>query len=315
MNRRRFTTSLVATATAPALFAVHSTSAQAPTPPSDAQEAIFIEAVDGEKMKVKIGDKEEEVRLIACDAPEVKNEDGHPECGFEESKQLLAKYVAGRRILLEKDAEDRDGKRRLWRHVWVSASDGVNFGLFNEILLETGWVTIQPEEKNTKHAERYQLAAQAAKENQAGLYAKCGGHHVAAPPRGSGENPGSVGETLVGEGVAVTLNDAFRTYDYNYSTPKGGYVFLILNVTLQNNGEDEKGYSDTRFSAKDLDTGAEFDDTFALLDAPLGRGDLSTGEYVTGQVALEIQETAVNVRVKYQISALGGESVYWLVPQ
>ena len=41
---------------------------------------------------------------------------------------------------------------------------------------------------------------------------------------------------------------------------------------------------------------------------------LSTGENVSGQVAIEVQESAVNIRVQYQISSFGDNSVYWIVP-
>jgi hypothetical protein len=32
-------------------------------------------------------------------------------------------------------------------------------------------------------------------------------------------------------------------------------------------------------------------------------------------VALEVQETATNLRVEYDVSAVGGDNLYWLVPR
>jgi len=36
---------------------------------------------------------------------------------------------------------------------------------------------------------------------------------------------------------------------------------------------------------------------------------------VSGQAVLEVQETATQVRVKYDAKTLGGGEVYWLVPR
>lgn len=84
-------------------------------------------------------------------------------------------------------------------------------------------------------------------------------------------------------------------------------------MQITNVDDDTHGYTEARFSAKDLDTDANFDDTFAFSDQPLGSGELSPGEYVIGQVVLEVQETATRIRVKYDPKSIGsGDEVYWL---
>lgn len=89
----------------------------------------------------------------------------------------------------------------------------------------------------------------------------------------------------------------------------------VTHNKAQNVDDENHDYSGFRFSARDMDTGAECDDTFAAVENALSTDDLSPGEYVTGQVALEVQETATNVRVKYDVSAVGGDNLYWLVPR
>ena len=135
------------------------------------------------------------------------------------------------------------------------------------------------------------------------------------PALGSGELPGQVGDTLESDGMQITLTNPQFVREYNYSTPKGGYIFLIVDIRMENVDDENHGYSGMRFSARDMESGAEFDDTFALLDTPISTDDLSPGEFVTGQIALEVQETATNLRVKYKVSAIGGGDVYWLVPK
>lgn len=141
---------------------------------------------------------------------------------------------------------------------------------------------------------------------------------TAVPRYGSAEAPAVVGETLELDGMSATLMSAFYTYDYNYSTPKGGYVFLIVEVQLTNVGDEVLSYNEWNFAAKDLETDADYDDTFALLDTPLGGGELSPGEFVYGQVALEVQDTTSTIRVKYTVSPglfSDGDAMYWVVPR
>jgi len=309
ISRRSFVLASIASAGVP-LAIGHSIAAQ-PAIPSNAEEALFVRAVDGEKIKVRIGAKIEEVRFIGVDAPEVKVDNNTTECHAMESTALLTSILADQTVYLESDVEDKDGKDRLWRYAWVVA-DGVPT-LLNEYVLAQGAAILKDETKNTKYQARLEEAQQTAQSAKIGLWGACESGHQSIPRHGSEEAPGVFGEELVGESVGVTLSDPFVTYDYNFSTPKGGYKFLIFNASIVNYGDDKKQYASGRFQAKDLDTGADHKETFVLLDQPLGSGNLSTGSYVYGQVALEVQETATNLAVKYQVSSFGDISLYWLL--
>lgn len=288
--------------------------------PEGSIEAVVIGYPDGEKLTVEIDGEEEEVRMIGIDAPEIENDDDLPECFAAESTENLRNLLSeGTVVYLERDEEDKDGKDRLWRYVWAR-NDLVQSLVFlvNETQVAGGFAIDRDEETNTKYEERIAVAQAKAKAANAGLWGVCGGGHVAitpVPERGSRQDPAAIGEKLTAEGMAVTLTNAYFTYEYNFSTPKGGYVFLVVEVEMTNVDDESHGYTDQRFSAKDLVTEAEFDDTFALLDTPLGSGDLSPNEYVYGQVALEVQETATSIRVKYDVSFLGDAELYWLVPK
>jgi hypothetical protein len=184
--------------------------------------------------------------------------------------------------------------------------------LLNEYVLAQGMAITQSEEKNVKYQKRLADAEASAKAAGLGLWGACGGDgHKAIPRHGGKQDPGQFGETLAAGGMSVAVSDPFVTYDYNFSTPKGGYYFLIFNAALTNTGTDKKGYASNRFEVRDLDTDTKHKETFVLLDQPLGSGDLSSGSYVSGQVALEVQETASNLLVQYQIDSFGDEFVYW----
>jgi endonuclease YncB( thermonuclease family) len=273
-----------------------------------------MDAVDGEKLVVNMNGERAVVRLICNDAPEATVGDNTTECGFEDSRQALLAAVADKTLLLEPDEEDKDGKDRLWRHVWLVNPDGTDGGLLNEILLQQGWVTTQEEKKNLKYNNRYVAAAQQAISDGTGLNSACSSFHQEVPRHGGHDDPAMAGEAIAVDGVTMSLDSYYYSFvDELGSAAKGGYKYLIVSVTIVNNKPDDKyRYSDTSFAAKDLDTTADYDDEFAFLSSPLGSGELSPTEYASGQVALEVQETAANVRVKFTVG--DGKALYWLTP-
>jgi micrococcal nuclease len=323
VSRRRFSRCAAAGVLAAVSLPRVGFARQTPTVPADAQQAVVTDHPDGEKFKVEIDGDEQEVRMIGIDAPEIKNDDDLPECFAAESREYLQQLVpTGSTVLLERDEEDKDGKDRLWRYVWFHhPSLGEQHILVNERVVRDGRAIDREEEKNTKYEQLIAEAQAAAQAAGAGLWGTCGGGHVAITPvprHGSEGDPGVVGEAIEVAGLSATLLSAFYTFEYNFITPKGGYVFLILEVELRNVGDEKLTYSDSNFAAKDLDTGADFDDTFTFLDSYLGDGELSPGEYVYGQVALEVQETSTNIRVKYTVSRELFEDdpvLYWMVPR
>ena len=214
------------------------------------------------------------------------------------------------------DKDDRDDKDRLLRYVWVEREGAGLPYLLNTKMVREGYATFNPKGDNHRYDDRLQVAEDQAKEAEAGLWGTYGGNHVAIVPEpelGSGDLPAPLGTMLTVDGQEITVSDAFFSYDYGFSTPQGGYVFLVFTATIKNVDDDDHGYDDARFSARDLDTEATFDDTFTLADQPLGSGELSPGEFVFGTVVLEVQDTSQRVRIKYDAKFIGEGEVYWLV--
>jgi hypothetical protein len=133
-------------------------------------------------------------------------------------------------------------------------------------------------------------------------------------PGTSHENPASFFETVTNGGVSVTLHSGYFDYAYGYSTPKGGYKYLIMNVTITCVGPDDRSYNPMYFSGEDADTGAGYDSALVLAADMLGSDTLSPGEYVTGTIVLEVQETATRVIVKYDpVQGFDTNDLYWIL--
>ena len=117
--------------------------------------------IDGDTIKVRIGDGIETVRYIGVDTPETV----HPTRGVEPYGKAASAFnralVAGRRVRLEFDVERRDRYGRLLAYVYVDS-------LFvNAELLRRGYAQLMTVPPNVRHVDefvRLQKAARAAGE-------------------------------------------------------------------------------------------------------------------------------------------------------
>jgi hypothetical protein len=202
--------------------------------------------------------------------------------------------------------------------VWVAGEECKKPFMLNERLIKEGYASFKVDEDNGKYDARFKKAQDAAKKGKKGLWDECGAAHVELkepPALGEADNPAPLGTGVETDGQRITVSDVFFSYDYGFSTPKGGYVFLVFTARIENISKDDNhGYEESRFSARDLDSDATFDDTFTLADQPLGSGELSPGEFVYGTVVLEVQDSTTRLRIKYDPSFFGdGDEAYWIV--
>src|SRR5215207_5505713 len=111
--------------------------------PSGAETAKLVAYIDGDKFRVEIDGEEEEINLIGTDAPEVGDgEDDLGECYAEEaSKRIEALIEKDGTVYLEKDEENKDGKDRLLRYVWLEGKDGKKAYLLNTKMVREGFAT------------------------------------------------------------------------------------------------------------------------------------------------------------------------------
>jgi endonuclease YncB( thermonuclease family) len=104
-----------------------------------AETGIVAEVVDGDTLRVRIGDRSQTVRLIGIDAPE----QSHPRIGKEffgaEASAYLASLCQGKTVRLERDREDRDRYDRLLRYVFLPAPDS---RLLNLEMLRAGMARV-----------------------------------------------------------------------------------------------------------------------------------------------------------------------------
>jgi micrococcal nuclease len=128
-----------------------------------------VRVVDGDTIKVKLGDLVERVRYIGMDTPESVKPGTPVQCFAKKASAENARLVAGREVRLVPDAEARDRYGRLLAYVYP-ASGGP---MVNEVLVRRGYarpLTIPP---NVSHAARFAALARGAREAGRGLWSAC----------------------------------------------------------------------------------------------------------------------------------------------
>jgi micrococcal nuclease len=128
--------------------------------------------VDGDTIDIDIGGREERVRLIGIDTPELHTETGASECMAREAREFsVSQLPAGTEVRLERDVVGRDDYGRLLAYVY-RRDDEV---MINELVISAGYarpLTIAP---NDAHRDRFVAAAHAAEAADLGLWSACGG--------------------------------------------------------------------------------------------------------------------------------------------
>lgn len=130
--------------------------------------AIVRKVVDGDTLEVRVGNRNETVRLLGIDTPETVHPDKPVECfGPEASARTKDLLPRGAKVRIERDAEARDHFGRLLLYVYIDDQ------MVNELLLREGLARPLSIEPNTTHAAKFQGAADEARTANVGLWAAC----------------------------------------------------------------------------------------------------------------------------------------------
>lgn len=107
--------------------------------------ARVVEVVDGDTVKVRLGRKEETVRLIGVDTPETKDPRKAVECFGPEAARFTASTLADRQVWLTYKADEkRDKYDRLLAYLWLDLDEDPEPELFNKELVKRGYARVYP---------------------------------------------------------------------------------------------------------------------------------------------------------------------------
>lgn len=139
----------------------------------DGAEAAVVRVADGDTITVELNGRQERVRYIGVDAPEVANlrAGTAEECGGAAAQRANTDLVSGRTVVLQVDVSDRDRFGRLLRHAWV-ADDGA-WILVSERLVAIGAAEARSYPPDTGRDRQLEAAERAAREAGRGIWGDC----------------------------------------------------------------------------------------------------------------------------------------------
>jgi endonuclease YncB( thermonuclease family) len=169
--------------------------------PAESEPATVTDFIDGDKFVVEIGGRDETVLMISANAPE------EGRCFFNASSKHLRELIPrGTEVYLERDGEDRDGKDRLLRYVWLPR-EGKKAQFIDERMIADGYSRFTLREGHSKRDARLKKAEKIAKSEKRGMWADgaCSGGSASTEQEQAGSTED--GESGFSQGLGQSRND------------------------------------------------------------------------------------------------------------
>ncbi|MGI9952491.1 thermonuclease family protein [Moorellaceae bacterium AZ2] len=138
---------------------------------------VVTSVADGDTMHVKLDGRDETVRLIGVNCPEIS----HPDLGIKEepygreARAYTEKQLSGKKVWLEFDVQERDKYGRLLAYVWLEPpssgfGEEVRAKMYNVRLLLEGYAQVMTVPPNVKYADMFVEFQREAREKGKGLW-------------------------------------------------------------------------------------------------------------------------------------------------
>ena len=128
-----------------------------------------VRVVDGDTIKVRIGDVTRTVRYIGVDTPETVKPNEPVQCFGRQASAFNSRLVAGRRVRLRYGPEHYDRYGRLLAYVYLSGRSRS----VNAVIVARGYGRVLAIAPNTAHLRPYLRLEQRARSQGRGLWAAC----------------------------------------------------------------------------------------------------------------------------------------------
>ena len=128
----------------------------------------IIRVIDGDTVVVNIDNKDEIIRLIGINSPEVRDPRKPVECFGKEASAKAKEVLKDKNVRIENDPTqgDKDKYKRLLRYIFLE--DGTNF---NKLMIEEGYAFEYTYNIPYKYQEEFKEAQRQAEVNRKGLWA------------------------------------------------------------------------------------------------------------------------------------------------
>ncbi|MEA2170695.1 MAG: micrococcal nuclease [Solirubrobacteraceae bacterium] len=133
--------------------------------------------IDGDTVHVRVHGRDETVRLLGIDTPELHRPEVPVECGAQQAADAMERLAEGKRVTLVRDPtqDRRDQYGRLLAYVQHGGAD------LGEALIREGWADVYVYDgRPVRRIGAYRRAFAAARSGRRGVQALCGGDYHSA---------------------------------------------------------------------------------------------------------------------------------------
>ena len=127
-------------------------------------DGTVVRIVDGDTIRVRVGDQIHSVRYIGINTPELHHPRRGEEPGGREAAEINRALVGSRQIRLEMDVQTRDRYGRLLAYVWVGDV------MVNAELVRRGYAQVMTVPPNVRHQALFVKLQREAREAGRGLW-------------------------------------------------------------------------------------------------------------------------------------------------
>jgi len=207
-----------------------------------------VEVIDGNTIRVNLGDRAETVRYIGINTKETNLPTRGPEPSGGEGTEANRELVARQQIRLELDAQERDREGRLLAYVYVADK------MVNAELVRRGSAEIMTVQPNVRHRDLFVTLEQEARDEKRGLWADPSDPttptSVAQAGPNTGERPGVPPESAWTCPVSQPIKGNLGAYS------SGRCIFHVPDSELYGATQPERCYATADDARKDGCQGA-----------------------------------------------------------
>lgn len=142
------------------------------------EKAKFIYAHDGDTIRVKLGGREEKIRFVGVNTPEVAKDGKPAQFMADDAKDFTEEILSNKEIYLEIDISDRDKYDRLLRYIWLEepienpSIDDVGSKTLNGILVKEGYAYANYYKPDVKYHNYLKDLENSAQDKNLGIWSK-----------------------------------------------------------------------------------------------------------------------------------------------
>ena len=223
------------------------------------------EVIDGDTIKIKVGDNEVKVRLLQVDTPESKHPDESKNVPMgKKATEFTANFLKNKKVRLETDVEPYDKYGRLLAYVYVKDDKGNEICL-NQALIENSLAKTVKYGKNIKNYEKYLEIERKLRDKKQGIWENIQANYPSNAPTPEQQKQKSKETKAQNQTKQKTQTNTQKSTNNNTQKQKNDTVTNVnnSNTTTSHQGKIKGNINSKKEKIYHVPGGAYYDRTIA----------------------------------------------------